>query len=386
MRITRNNYEEFFLLYVDNELSAADRQTVERFVAENPDLTEEWDLLLQCRIHPDQHLVFTDRESLFMKEGGLTADNYEEFFLSYVDGELEEDTRKSVEELVRRHPSLRTELASLQRTVSVPDPAIVFENKEVLYKKERERRPLFLPWQVAAAALVAGVIGLFFFNPFKKGPGDSVIPSYSINKKTEQTKPATSPTATFAPASPDTTSLTRTNLPAAVKKNERTVTPRPSSALHLSEAGQPDGTTAMTGKGEQDHSHTAPAKEKEADPGNSALAQTDPPANTRVIDQTPVRIATAGIDGPDKTLVLTTPVVNHPKTTNEANTSFATQALLNAETGSPEDGLAMESSPAKKNKLRGLFRKVTRVLEKSTSRDEDDKHNILIGSFQFALK
>src|SRR5258708_37145606 len=73
--ITRNNYEEFFLLYVDNELSAADRQIVERFVAENPDLKEEWDLLLQCRIKPDQHLVFTGREDLLKQEGGLTVDN-----------------------------------------------------------------------------------------------------------------------------------------------------------------------------------------------------------------------------------------------------------------------------------------------------------------------
>src|ERR1700737_3319872 len=97
LMITRYNYEEFFLLYADNELSAADKNVVERFVAENPDLKEEWELLLQCRVRPDHHLVFTGRDSLLKPEatGILTDDNYEEYFLSYIDGELDEDSRKS---------------------------------------------------------------------------------------------------------------------------------------------------------------------------------------------------------------------------------------------------------------------------------------------------
>jgi hypothetical protein len=109
--------------------------------------------------------------------------------------------------------------------------------------------------------------------------------------------------------------------------------------------------------------------------------------NKRVIDQAPVRVASGPINQHNRTIVLTGLAASgDPDTGNEANTSFATRALLNSSNGDPEDGFTMESSSPKKNKLRGLFRKVTRVLEKNTSRDDDDKHSVLIGGFQFAIK
>ena len=41
MNINRDNYEEFFLLYADNELSVQEKNAVEDFVRQHPDLEEE---------------------------------------------------------------------------------------------------------------------------------------------------------------------------------------------------------------------------------------------------------------------------------------------------------------------------------------------------------
>ena len=45
INIDRNNYEEYFLMYVDNELTPVQRLAVEEFISNHPDLKEELEIL-----------------------------------------------------------------------------------------------------------------------------------------------------------------------------------------------------------------------------------------------------------------------------------------------------------------------------------------------------
>jgi len=65
--INQYNYEEFFLLYVDNELSAADKQAVEQFVQANPDLAIELEMLKQMQL-PAENILFTEKDGLYRNE------------------------------------------------------------------------------------------------------------------------------------------------------------------------------------------------------------------------------------------------------------------------------------------------------------------------------
>ena len=151
MNINRHNYEEFFLLYVDNELSAAERNAVDIFVQENADLKEEL-LMLQQTVFNTEAVVFENKHTLLKEE--LTP--LQENLLLYVDNELSAAGILNMQQLLNADAAANKELALLQHTKLQADTAIIFPNKKSLYKKETGR-VVGMPWfRIAAAAILLG--------------------------------------------------------------------------------------------------------------------------------------------------------------------------------------------------------------------------------------
>jgi cytoskeletal protein RodZ len=65
--INLSNYQEYFLLYVDEELSSTQREAVETFVLKNPQLQDEFTLLKQT-VLPKEEIIFVNKEVLYRKE------------------------------------------------------------------------------------------------------------------------------------------------------------------------------------------------------------------------------------------------------------------------------------------------------------------------------
>ena len=155
MNINRHNYEEFFILYMDNELGSDDRSMVEAFVLQHPDLKEELELLLQYKLSPDIEILFPGKEELIKVNGEtpITLTNYQEWLVLYIDNELNANQRKEVDKFITNNPSIQEELALFQHTKLLPEQ-IVFTGKESLYRKEEKVRALPVRWWRAAAAAV----------------------------------------------------------------------------------------------------------------------------------------------------------------------------------------------------------------------------------------
>ena len=378
--ITRENYEEFFLSYVDNELPAETRLAVERFVAAHPDLREELDTLLQCRLQPEYDPVFPDKNSLLQ---------YEESFLLYIDGELDDAGRKAVEEQVHGQPHMAQELERLQLTVSRPDTAIVFPNKEILFSPAKRRRVVMMPWLQAgvAAAVVAAVV----FLALPHGKKSDVLPGVAAtapgnavkNRPSTVTPPATSPLysvkkdeATRTEKDLATANAVKNGMTTKPALTKTPTLPAPAVAERAPLADTSSRSTALA--------VTRPTSTKTStSPMTSANAMTSAHSTSLTDPTGPANAMTSS--GQEKAAVPTTMVaaVYIPK----EQSSFATQALLKeAQEQGKDDVVDNMPPPTGKTKLRGLFRKVTRALGKTADRDDDGQRQVSISVFQVALK
>jgi hypothetical protein len=162
MNINRNNYEEYFLLYADKELSAEEKSMVEMFVQQNPDLEEEFVMLQQSVVKPDNTIELKDKSFLFKKEllqqaQYINQNNYEEKFLLYTDNELSLSEIEETEKFALSNSSLQNEFTLLQQVKYIPDTTIVFPDKSFLYKNEDNGKVIPFRWKTLAAAVLLGI-------------------------------------------------------------------------------------------------------------------------------------------------------------------------------------------------------------------------------------
>lgn len=168
MNINRNNYEEYFLLYADNELSKAERKMVEVFVNENQDLKEEFCMLKLTINIPDEEVKLDDKSFLF-KNGSafeINENNYEEIFVLYFDGELSEKEKVETESFVAKHRELKADFELIGKAKLDADLSIVYPGKKELYRKEKKGTVVsIMLWRYVAAAVLIG-FGLWISVPY----------------------------------------------------------------------------------------------------------------------------------------------------------------------------------------------------------------------------
>ncbi len=162
--IDRENYEEFFLLYIDNELSDTEKKAVDYFLSQNPDLLAELNSLKEVVLIPETSTHFNKKLLLKEDEKAINTHNYEERFLLYIDDELDTVSKSDVETFVLQHPALQNVFTGLKQS-KVEAETIEFPYKNKLYKKDK--KVVYMRWLfLAAAAVFIGLcynvmIGLF---------------------------------------------------------------------------------------------------------------------------------------------------------------------------------------------------------------------------------
>lgn len=371
--ITRHNYEEYFILYLDRELDAATSREVEAFASRHPDLQAELDLLLQTRLQPDMDISFAGKESL-LRSGAtaeINAGNYEEWFFLYIDNELTPQQRLDVEAWVTDKPGYAAELQVLQHTRLQPDTSIVFPDKQILYRTETRVRTIF--WRrIAIAASLILAIGtgtwMLIRDEADQQNGSGMAVTGPVIEQSKTTRPA----GTTANGSSGQNNSAATENTAQPENPVNTTTADQVKNADASPAlYQPSATndthrrTENTGKtsGEEPGSTTE----------NAVIAAANISETAEDVFIRPV--------APESAPLTFSKEIKPVAAVTPANIQPLDNRMADGNAADEED-----AEPAKKNKLRGFFRKVTRTFERTTNikaTDSDDR--LLIGGVAIRL-
>lgn len=407
MNITRHNYEEFFMLYIDNELSAADRREVDAFVESNPDLAQELVMLQQTILSPDEPIVFNGKADLFRKED-LTAlvneTNYEEYFVLYGDNELTNQEKDLVEQFVYRHPQYQEEFELIQQVKYTPESYIVFPDKSSLYRAERDEKVIPLSsaprwWKLAAAAavIILAISTTVYIVSNKKDNGTELAGTTETKLPSKNNSAADK---SDTPSDKNNTAATENKKP--VDEDVSPVAPvTPEKQIQQEQKEQLASTDKSEKKsspvnGELNKKKIEDATGKEQPKDNFAAVDTkkDPKASNISVPKN----VTQERNKDEETLATLDPQVIKPSKSEQSlasNNTSETTPKVNA--GSDEkksiftpvanDDFEELPTDNKKNKMRGFFRKVTRVFDKATNKDAsgNDK-DLRIAGFAIALK
>ena len=373
--ITRNNYEEFFVMYVDNELPLADRLAVEDFVRLNPDLDEELVMLQQSVLRPDERIVFEQKESLLKNtttQQPINENNYEEYFVLYGDDELTNEEKDKVEQFVYKYPQYQEAFELIQQIKLVPDKSLTFPDKAWLYRTEEDDNKViaFPWWRIAAAAIVLIAIGgLGWYLSVQDRKQDE--PIADTKPKTEKSNP----------------------LQPAVKNNNNNngqAIPDHSVATAENKTGTqtiPDTTVKSVTQTLQQVAIKSSTQKNNSEVSNIPLVKNVSPVNPQE-PMIPDNNLSAKIVLVAVNSSYTQPAVNGRRIDKPINQPMQVAMVTEPENNNEEikEPIYIATATINKTPLRGFFRKVSRVVDKVTSHDENSKGEVRIANLAIALK
>jgi len=177
MKITRDNYESWFLDYLEERLDQEQRESVRQFINANPDLAEELDSFAPA-LTSDSSLIFPDKERL-KRSIFDDATHLENQVIAAMEGDLSESDRQKLDHWLSTNPEAQ-HMASLQFKCRLqPDPGINFLHKERLKKKVVSTAYFTRIAAVAAILLLAMII----FYPSDNGKEPVMVTSAGSSVK-----------------------------------------------------------------------------------------------------------------------------------------------------------------------------------------------------------
>ena len=136
MKINRNNYELFFIDYLDGKLSHSDESDLMAFLKLNPDLEEELNIVKDIKIDPET-ISYFDKNSLKKNElFEISNEKFDELCIGKIEKTLNKEEEILLAQYLELNPEKVKEFQLFEMTILKADSEITFENKASLKKIE----------------------------------------------------------------------------------------------------------------------------------------------------------------------------------------------------------------------------------------------------------
>jgi hypothetical protein len=156
MKITRDNYESFFIDYIEGNLPESLIDQFLDFLNQNPDLKEELHLFEEVNL-PQEFVVFQEKKQLH-KSAADEKRRLEYSAIAYLEGDWPADENKTSETYLFTNPEFKREYDLFAKTQLKPDFGIKYPDKHKLYQKSGAT--IVMNWVARAAAVLVLIWGI----------------------------------------------------------------------------------------------------------------------------------------------------------------------------------------------------------------------------------
>ena len=180
MDINKNNYEIYFLDYREGNLNPFRIAELMTFLEQNPVLKKEFEDFENITVKPDKNIIFVHknflRKTVIITVDNINEDNYEDFFIADLEGDLNYKESKNVILFLEKNPFLKKEYNLFKKTYLIPDKNIVYTQKTSLKKfilPFYKKKSFYSTVSVAASVLI--FLSIYILNNNNNSLSDKTI-------------------------------------------------------------------------------------------------------------------------------------------------------------------------------------------------------------------
>lgn len=171
MKITRDNYEVYFLDYLEGNL---DENLVDDFIdflRQNPDLKEELEMAGAVKVELE-NFSYGNKEKLYKVKFDLEPE-FNQAAVARLEGDFQENEKAEFENYLTKHSEKQKEAALFEKTRLKADESIIYKKKNKLYHYRAGKTILLWSTRIAAVLVLAFMVYRV---------ADNILPQNNLNE------------------------------------------------------------------------------------------------------------------------------------------------------------------------------------------------------------